>query len=62
QELKAYLVAIKNAARSLLWQIDNYEKERKFPVKDLMDWLDTSPGWAGDDFDECLDQINRERQ
>ena len=62
QEIRNYLVAIKNTARSILWQIDNYEKEKKYSVGDLLNWLETSPGWAGDDFEECLDYVNRTRK
>ncbi|NEP26124.1 tetratricopeptide repeat protein [Moorena sp. SIO3I6] len=60
---KNYLMDIRNTARVILWQIDNYQlSHQKYPVTNLLDWLKTSPTWAGDDFQECLDYVNRVRE
>ena len=61
-EMRDELLAVKNTARGILWQIDNHEKEKKSSVEDVLNWLDTSPGWAGDDFEECLDYVNQTRK
>lgn len=57
-----YMIGLKNTARSLLWQLDNYQEETKYTVKGLLDWTEASSGWAGDDFEECLDYVNRARK
>lgn len=61
-----YLTAIKNTARGVLWQLDNYKKEKKHTVwqanGELLDWLKTAPTWEGDDFEECLEYVNRVRE
>lgn len=62
QEVVDYLAAIKNTARGILWQIDNYKKGKKHPVGELVDWLETAPSWTGDDFEECLEYVNRVRK
>ncbi|MBW4541673.1 MAG: hypothetical protein KME43_21375 [Myxacorys chilensis ATA2-1-KO14] len=58
----SYMIGLKNTARSILWQLDNYQEETKYTVKGLLDWAETRPGWAGDDFEECLDYVNRARK
>lgn len=62
QELANYLTAIKNTARGILYQLDNYKKEKKHTVGELLDWLETAPGWTGDDFEECLEYVNQVRE
>lgn len=62
QEAVNYLIALKNTARGVLWQLDNYRVEKKHTVGELLNWLDTAHGWAGDDFEECLEYINRTRK
>ncbi|GAA6614700.1 hypothetical protein [Scytonema sp. NUACC26] len=57
-----YLIALKNTTRSLLWQIENYQKDKKYTVGELLDWLETAPSWVGDDFEECLEYVNRVRK
>jgi hypothetical protein len=59
QEVVDYIAAIKNTARGILWQIDNYKKGKKHPVGELLDWLETAPSWTGDDFEECLEYVNQ---
>ena len=61
-EAANYLTAIKNTARDVLWPIDNYEREKKHTVGELLDWLETAPSWAGDDFEECLEYVNQVRK
>jgi hypothetical protein len=53
QEVVDYIAAIKNTARGILWQIDNYKKGKKHPVGELLDWLETAPSWTGDDFEDA---------
>lgn len=62
QAVVNYLTAIKNTSRGVLWQIDNYRKEKKHTVGELLNWLETAPIWAGDDFEECLEYVNRTRK
>jgi hypothetical protein len=62
QEVVSYLTALKNTSRGVLWQIDNYKKEKKHTVGELLNWLKTAPGWVGDDFEECLEYVNRTRK
>ncbi|NEO69074.1 tetratricopeptide repeat protein [Moorena sp. SIO3H5] len=60
---KNYLIDIRNTARGILWQLDNYQlSHQKYPVTNLLDWLKTAPTWAGDDFEESLDYVNRVRE
>ena len=61
QTVVNYLIALKNTARDVLWQLDNYRK-KKHTVGELLDWLETAPGWAGDDFKECLEYVNEVRK
>lgn len=58
QEVVDYLAAIKNTARGILWQLDNYKKGKKHTAGELVDWLETAPSWTGDDFEECLEYVN----
>lgn len=62
QEVVSYLMALKNTSKAVLWQIDNYTKEKKHTVGELLNWLEIAPSWAGDDFDECLEYVNRTRK
>lgn len=62
QEVVNYLTALKNTSRGVLWQIDNYKQEKKRTVGELLNWLETAPGWTGDDFDECLEYVNQTRK
>lgn len=57
-----YLTGLKSTSRGVLWQLDNYKKEKKHTVGELLDWIETAPGWAGDDFEECLEYVNRFRK
>jgi hypothetical protein len=62
QEVVNYLTALKHTSKGVLWEIDNYTKEKKHTVGELLNWLETAPGWAGDDFEECLEYVNRTRK
>ncbi|HLO88276.1 MAG TPA: hypothetical protein VK203_25180 [Nostocaceae cyanobacterium] len=62
EELNNYVLAIKNTARSILWQIENYQKQKKHTVGELLTWLKTAPTWSGDDFEECLEYVNHVRK
>lgn len=62
QEVVNYLTALKNVSRGVLWQIENYKKEKKYTVGELLNWLETAPIWAGDDFEECLEYVNHIRK
>lgn len=61
-EIESYTIALRNTARAVLWQVEQYQEESKHTVEGILDWLETSPGWSGDDFDECLDYVNRVRK
>lgn len=62
QEVVNYLTALKNTSRGVLWQIDNYKKKKQHTVGELLNWLEIAQGWAGDDFEECLEYVNRTRK
>lgn len=62
REIESYMIALKNTARAVLWQVDQYQDESKHKVEGILNWLEISPGWSGDDFDECLDYVNRVRK
>lgn len=62
EEVVGYLTALKNTSRGVLWQIDNYRKEKKHTVGELLNWLETAPSWVGNDFEECLEYVNRVRK
>jgi hypothetical protein len=36
--------------------------QRKNTVESLLDFLKTSPKWAGNDFEECLEYVNEVRR
>ena len=57
-----YMIGLKNTAKAVLRDIENYQQEAKYTVESLLDWVESSPGWTGDDFEECLDYINRVRK
>jgi len=61
-ELVNYLTALKHTSRGLLWQLENYQKHKKYPVGELLNWLDRAPNWTGDDFDESLEYVNITRK
>ncbi len=42
-----YLVALKNVARAVLWQLDRIEAVQNFPARNLAAWLASAPAWAG---------------
>lgn len=62
QEVVNYLTALKNTSRGVLWQIDTYKQDKKRTVGELLNWLETAPSWAGDDFEECLEYVNQTRK
>lgn len=61
-EIESYMIALRNTARAVLWQVEQYQEESKYTIGGILNWLETSPGWSGDDFDECLDYVNRVRK
>lgn len=62
QEVVNYLTSLKNTSRGILWQIYNYKQEKKRTVGKLLNWLETAPVWAGDDFEECWEYVNQTRK
>ncbi len=52
---KAHYEEAKNA-------LGTEDKEKKHTVGELLNWLETAPSWAGDDFEECLEYVNRTRK
>lgn len=61
-EVESCMIALRSTARAVLWQVEQYQGESKNTVAGILDWLETSPGWSGDDFDECLEYVNRVRK
>ncbi|MBD2091852.1 hypothetical protein H6F67_18575 [Microcoleus sp. FACHB-1515] len=61
-EIKSCMIALRNTARAVLWQIDQYQQEEKYTVGAILDWMQTSSGWLGNDFDDCLDYVNQVRK
>lgn len=59
---KSYMIALKSTARAVLWQLDRYQEEAKNTVEGILDWIRISPGWSGEDFDDCLDYVNQVRK
>lgn len=58
--------AINNVTKAILWQIEKIKDNNKEPegfssVGNLLEYIKTSPVWVGDDFNECLEDINRNR-
>lgn len=53
---------ILTTAKAILWEIDRYKKQSQNTVESLLDFLKTSPAWAGDDFEECLEYVNQVRR
>ncbi|BAZ28717.1 hypothetical protein NIES4074_11510 [Cylindrospermum sp. NIES-4074] len=53
---------ITNTAKAILWEIDREKNQHKNTVESLLDFAKTSPGWAGDDFEECLEYVNEVRR
>lgn len=53
---------ITNTAKAILWEIDRQKNQHKNTVESLLDFVKTSPGWAGDDFEECLEYVNEVRR
>jgi hypothetical protein len=47
---------ILTTAKAILWEIDKYKKQSQNTVESLLYFLKTSPKWAGDDFEECLER------
>ncbi|KYC44086.1 hypothetical protein WA1_02795 [Scytonema hofmannii PCC 7110] len=51
-----------NVSKSILWEIENQQNKNKPTVQDLLTFLEKSPKWIGDDFEECLEYINEVRR
>ncbi|PPJ64358.1 hypothetical protein [Cuspidothrix issatschenkoi] len=54
------LVAFAQAQAIL--EIEQQKKQHQNTVESLLDFLKTSPAWAGDDFEECLEYVNQVRK
>jgi hypothetical protein len=54
------LVAFAQAQAIL--EIEQQKKQHQNTVESLLDLLKTSPEWAGDDFEECLEYVNQVRR
>ena len=54
------LVAFAQAQAML--EIEKQKKQHQNTVESLLDFLKTSPKWAGDDFEECLEYVNQVRR
>jgi hypothetical protein len=51
-----------STAKAMLWEIEQQKKWHQNTVGSLLDFLQTSPGWVGDDFEECLEYVNEVRR
>ena len=54
------LVAFAQAQAIL--EIEQQKKQSQNTVESFLDFLKTSPKWAGDDFEECLEYVNQVRR
>jgi len=66
EQIKSNVRATRNTAKAVLWEIENIknknEKLEDFSsVGKLTEYIKTAPAWVGDDFEECLENINRNR-
>ncbi len=55
-----FLVAFAQAQAIL--EIEQQKKQHQNTVGSLLDFLKTSPEWAGDDFEECLEYVSQVRR
>lgn len=61
QNIKNYINSIRHVAKAILWELKKL-KEDQPNVQSLLKFIQSSPEWKGDDFEECLDFINEERR
>lgn len=66
EDTSSSIRAINNVAKAILWEIKKIEDNNKEPegfssVGNLLEYIKTSSVWVGDDFKECLEDINRNR-
>ncbi|MHC5935634.1 hypothetical protein [Nostoc sp.] len=61
QKTKNYMNSIRHVAKAILWELKKI-KEDQPNVQSLLKFIQSSPEWKGDDFEECLDFINEERR
>ncbi|MEH2407923.1 hypothetical protein [Nostoc sp.] len=61
QKIKNYINSIRHVAKAILWELKKL-KEDQPNVQSLLKFIQSSPEWKGDDFEECLDFINEERR
>ena len=55
--------AVERDTELKLWQLgEPHKQEAKYTIGNLLNWMKTSPPWAGDDFEECLEYVNRVRK
>jgi DNA-binding transcriptional regulator YiaG len=53
---------ILTTSKAILWEIEQQRKQPQNTVESLLNFLQTSPGWVGDDFEECLEYVNEVRK
>ena len=58
--------ATRNTAKAILWEIKNIKNKNEKSVDfssvgKLTEYIQTAPNWFGDDFEECLENINHNR-
>jgi hypothetical protein len=61
QKIKNYINSIRHVAKAILWELKKI-KQNQPNVQSLLNFIQSSPEWKGDDFEECLDFINEERR
>lgn len=65
RELFASLTGLRQASRGVLWQIENLKESLlggTATIGAVLEYLKTAPKWEGDDFEECLKDVNDARK
>ncbi|RCJ40139.1 hypothetical protein A6770_38015 [Nostoc minutum NIES-26] len=61
EKIRNYINSIRQAAKATLWELKKLKEEQP-NIQSLLKFIQSSPEWKGDDFEECLDFINEERR
>jgi hypothetical protein len=55
-------IKIRRKYKASLRKIKKEKKQHKNTIESLLNFIKTSPGWVGDDFEECLEYVNEVRR
>ncbi|MCP6760048.1 MAG: hypothetical protein NHB32_15140 [Fischerella sp. CENA71] len=61
EKIRTYINSIRHVAKATLWELQKLKQEQP-NLQSLLNFIQSSPEWKGDDFEECLDFINEERR